>query len=927
MSEIPPYLHLWGKANKDESGNVAWHPLAYHMLDVAAVAWAWLEEDKQLHRIFTDIFGWNKYSLQTLGLATALHDIGKASLGFQNKIPEIAKDANIQYSGAFNKHFDHGAFGGEWILNRMETEYSDREGILFNETFQNLWKSSCWHHGSLILHYENYSKDSYTEPKFNSNQGPETPQNRIHYFRSEIIKYILDAIIDSQTKIEITKDITASDLRFFAGFVSICDWVGSDSSHFTYCNINFDPIIYFQNAKEKAKVALSEFDLISKIQRPFKLFQELFPEIKMPRPLQKTIEGINFTGKPYLLIIEAPTGEGKTESALFAHSKGNNKGFFFGLPTQGSANQISNRVNRFLIHNLKVNQKAILAHGTAWLNREVKEDEKYDSSRNNNENTAESELSEWFFSKKRTLLAPYGVGTVDQAMLAALNVKHGFVKLFGLSGKTLIIDEVHAYDSFMLPIIERLLEWCAALRANVILLSATLPSSMKERLLSAYSTKKLIFQKDKYPLISYIEKDSENLIEHSNIQTRKEEIISIYFATHEKENISEIAGKILESIQNEGNVLWICNTIQKAQQVYSYLKDYKTEISDTFYLKLFHSRFKFKDRKIIEQEIESLFGPENSDEKYSRPKRGILIATQVAEQSLDIDFDYLVTDIAPIDLLLQRLGRIHRHNRTNRAGCFPEPSALILVPASLEEFKSFSSMYYEFTIAKTLALLSETSTIQLPQMYRKFVEEVYSTQIPKKELFKLDEIDLCIQVKDWNILYDKLEKSQEELDTKGSKGRIPSVKTNIEDILQDTLLSEEENAYFFAKTRDGENTLQLIPVYSNENGYLLDDTLQLTEIIPEKLSLQLQKSLAENTISVSSPKSFVNNILKSPTVLAGGFTLTKWQNKLNKTGPLKGKYLILLGQDGTASYSFGKKKYNLQYDMEFGLRIQMHQEN
>ncbi|EPG75085.1 CRISPR-associated helicase Cas3 [Leptospira fainei serovar Hurstbridge str. BUT 6] len=927
MSETRPYLHLWGKANKDEFGKLTWHPLVYHMLDVAAVAWIWLEADKQLRRIFTDLFGWNEYSLQTFGLATALHDIGKASLGFQNKIPEIAKEANIQYSGAFNKHFDHGAFGGEWILNRMETEYPNKEGILFNETFQNLWKSSCWHHGSLILNYENYSKDSYNEPKFNPNQGLEISQNRIHYFRSEIIKYVLDAITDYKAEIKTIEKISASDLRFFAGFVSVCDWVGSDSSHFTYCNISLDPKVYFHNAKEKAKEALSEFDLISKIQKPFMRFQELFPEIKTPRPLQKTIESINFTGKPYLLIIEAPTGEGKTESALFAHSKGYNKGFFFGLPTQGSANQISNRVNRFLIHNLKVNQKAILAHGTAWLNREVKEDGKYGSSKNNIENTAESELSEWFFSKKRTLLAPYGVGTIDQAMLAALNVKHGFVKLFGLSGKTLIIDEVHAYDSFMLPIIERLLEWCASLRANVILLSATLPSSMKERLLCAYSTKKLIFQRDKYPLISYIEKDSENLLEHSNIQTRKEEIISIQFATHEKGNISEIANKILESIQNEGNVLWICNTIQKAQQVYSYLKDYKTQTSDTFYLKLFHSRFKFKDRKSIEQEIESLFGPENSNEKRSRPKRGILIATQVAEQSLDIDFDYLVTDIAPIDLLLQRLGRIHRHNRINRASRFSEPSVLILIPASLEEFKSFSSMYYEFTIAKTLAALSETPKIRLPQMYRNFVEEVYSTKIPKKESFKLGEIDLSIQVKDWNNLYDKLEKSQEELDTKGSKGRIPSVKTNIEDILQDTLLSEEDNAYFVAKTRDGDSTLQLIPVHSNENKYLLDDTLQLTEKIPEKLSLQLQKFLAENTISVSSPRSFVRNILKSPTFLANGSTLTKWQNKLNKIGPLKGKYFILLDQDRTISHSFGKNEYHIQYDTEFGLRIQTHQVN
>lgn len=926
MNSIEPHLCLWGKANKDESGNLTWHPLAYHMLDVAAVATVWLEEDGQLRKIFSDLIGWSKDSLQILGLATALHDIGKASLGFQNKIPEIAAISSIQYSGAFNKHFDHGAFGGEWVLNRMEEEYVDQDSILYDETFQSLWKSACWHHGALILDYESYSRD-YHEPRASRNEELKILINNIQHLRTETLKYIINAISDNPTKLERIPNISPSDLRLFAGFVSVCDWIGSDTSYFTYCPTNLDPKEYFQNAKEKAKAALAEFDLISQKQKPFTSFQELFPEIKTPRPLQKAIEDLKFSGKPYLLIIEAPTGEGKTESALFAHAKSNNKGFYFGLPTQGSANQISNRVNRFLMHNLKVNQKAILAHGTAWLNRDVKEDTNYGSLKSSNETTAESDLSDWFFSKKRTLLAPYGVGTVDQAMLAALNVKHGFVKLFGLSGKTLIIDEVHAYDSFMLPIIERLLEWCASLQTNVVLLSATLPTYMKEKLLNAYSGRKFDFQKNKYPLISYIEKGSEKITEHFDIQTRKEEIISIEFATHEKGDISEIANKILESIQSEGNILWICNTIQKAQQVYSYLKDYQTSTKDPFYLNLFHSRFKFKDRKNIELEIESLFGPETSDGKNSRPKRGILIATQVAEQSLDIDFDYLVTDIAPIDLLLQRLGRIHRHIRTNRAGTFPEAGALILIPSSLSEFKAFSSMYYDFTIAKTLAVLSETPTIRLPEMYRNFVEEVYSPKIPQKESFTLSDIDLTISEQDWKQIFNKLTISQEELDTKGSKGRIPSIKTNMEDIHHETLLSEEDNSYFVAKTRDGDEALQLIPIYAGENGYLLENSIPLSNTIPEKLSVKFQKVLAENSISVSSPKSFIKGILKSGSFIENGISLTKWQSKINKTGPLKGKYFILLNQNETTAYSFGKNEYKLQYDTEFGLRIQTNQGN
>lgn len=925
MSEIPDYLRLWGKANNDD-GVLTWHPLAYHMLDVAAVAWIWLETDAQLLNLVSDIFWKDESALSIFSLSIALHDIGKASLGFQNKIPELAKSAGLEYSGAFHKHFDHGAFGGEWILNRMDQEHSYTP-LLNEEWFRELWKSACWHHGSLIQNYENYSKDAYIELKYNEKKEDNAPQNKIQKLRGEIIDYIEKAILGTQGLRIAYHQISSSSLRFFAGFVSTCDWIGSDKSRFEYNQDYLKPEEYFRKAKENARDALKEFGLIKKPGRVFSKFKDLFPEIKIPRNLQTRIEEIQFTEKPYLLIIEAPTGEGKTESALFAHSKSPNRGFFFGLPTQSSANQISNRVNHFLFENLKTNQEAILAHGSAWLHREITQDRKYDGLQNNTETIAETELSEWFFSKKRTLLAPFGVGTVDQAMLAALNVKHGFVKLFSLSGKTLIIDEVHAYDSFMLPILERLLEWCATLKTNVILLSATLPSFMKARLLEAYSGNDLTFQKDKYPLISYVETESTTLQEYSDIQTRKEEIISLQFSTHTKNEISEIAEGVLRSIKKGGNVLWICNTIAKAQLVYSFLKEYKDTNQDSFYLKLFHSRFTFQDRRKIEQEIETLFGPKQDASKRIRPARGILVSTQVAEQSLDIDFDYLVTDIAPIDLLLQRLGRIHRHIRSNRPDHFAKPQVLILVPINLKELNLFSSMYYKFTIAKTMNSLSEISELLLPQMYRSLVEQVYSADIPQNEILTLGKLQFHISKNEWGNLFDQLKQKQEELDTKGSKGRISSVWTNTEDILQDTLLSEDDNAYFSAKTRDGETSLQLVPVMKAKENYNIGNFL-LQDKPPQKVSISLQTEIAENSIPVSSPKGFVQGIVKSE-IFRKDFhpLLAQWQKKLDKTGPLKGKYLLLLDATETTSYTLGNTIYNIKYDKEFGLRIQVQKEN
>ncbi|MCT8335192.1 CRISPR-associated helicase Cas3' [Leptospira sp. 85282-16] len=926
MKEFPDYMKLWGKADTDDNGNLIWHPLAYHMLDVAAVAEIWLSEDEKLQSVFSKLINTkNNKIIQTLTLAAAFHDVGKATIGFQNKIPELTKEFRLEYAPAQNTQFDHGKFGVHWIeeLRESDSEFSllqEKYSFIGDDTFLSLWKAACWHHGSLIKYSESDQyANGFREINSKKNQIFEVSAK----YRNKTLEYITEGIIQDFS-ISNELKISPSLVRLFAGFVSVCDWIGSDKEYFEYIREPFLSKEYYKQAKLKALQVLNDLGILFKMPHDFINFKDLFPQIKTPRPIQQKLDEVEKTIDPYLLIIEAPTGEGKTESALFSFSRNIGRGFYFGLPTKASANQISKRIAKFLKENLRTLEPAILAHGTAWLQREkgLADDKSYDANASTElDKDAESELNDWFFSKKRTLLAHYGVGTVDQAMLAALNVKHGFVKLFGLSGKTLIIDEVHAYDSFMLPILERLLAWCGFLKTNVVLLSATLPNFMKEQLVSAYLGKPLITKiSSDYPLITLLNKN-QSIQQIGEMETRKKESIKIEFSTHEKDDIEVIVNTALKRIEATGDILWICNTIAKAQKVYGYFKKYKEKNKDNFYLKLFHARFTVSDRLQIEEEIEDYFGPE--EKSKGRPVRGILISTQVAEQSLDIDFDYLITDIAPIDLLLQRMGRVHRHIRSNRSSEFMNPATMLLVPESSRQIKDFASMYDSFTICKTILALSKMTdnTIQLPSMYRNLVEEVYNDSLPNENTIELKNISFEMDKNDWSEYRKQAKEKRESSIYKGVQGCIPMPETEIENISDSTLLSEEENSYFAAKTRDGDENLELVPVYFSGNQYYIGNLI-LSESIPDKLSMKTLKTIAENTVPVGSPKSFVIAMMKTKYIGIESIKLLKnWQEKMNKTSILKDKKIILLDKNQEINLRTSKSEFSIYYSQEFGMKI------
>lgn len=388
-------------------------------------------------------------------------------------------------------------------------------------------------------------------------------------------------------------------------------------------------------------------------------FTELFSF--PPRPLQEATATLaEDLATPGLVLVEAPMGEGKTESAFHLTETWiqmlGQQGCYIALPTMATANALYARFYEFLEKtHPKDAPRLKLLHGHASMSdvyQQVRLSSVDDSEVASDEAIKWAE--EWFSYKKRGLLDSFGVGTIDQALVSVLQTKHGFVRLFGLSAKTVVIDEVHAYDLYTQKILERLLEWLKVMGSSVVLLSATLPKSTKHGLVSAYGGKSESEESTvPYPRVTTVFNGVINTYSVEKSAMTRE--VSLHWASADDIVLAGELGKVLV---DGGCVACICNTVNRAQELYNILRQELCDADIDF--QLFHARYPFEERERREYSAINSYGKE----ARNRPRRSILVATQVVEQSLDLDFDLMVTELAPIDLLLQRSGRLFRHSDT-----------------------------------------------------------------------------------------------------------------------------------------------------------------------------------------------------------------------------------------------------------------------
>ena len=715
---------LWAKTNQHHPDG-HYQPLLYHMLDVAAVGrliWDYCLIPRLRTRLERSLGIDARSQIMFL---SGTHDIGKASPGFQKKVPELSRNSGLPFSKNDQSH-PHG-FISACVLNEVLASCSASRVLA---------QIAGGHHGVFPR-----SVDLQMGRDTLGNDGWKTARHALLKEFANTVGFDLNQA--ARYKGEITDPAAVPAL---AGFISVADWIGSNQDFFPCVAKGGTPVKisaadYWRNAQRQAQNALEKLGWLPAVSfADVAQFDVVFSGL-VPNSLQAAaIELASKQTSPYLMIVEAPMGQGKTEAALYAADmamcRGLARGMYIAMPTQATGNAMFMRVlNDYLKHRGhqgKLNLQ--LVHGDALLAQmaEAKEGEIPEFNPKSIGDEGDVEAQSWFTAKKRPLLAPFGVGTIDQSLLSVLQTKHWFVRLFGLAGKVVIFDEVHAYDAYMSTILERLLHWLAEVDCTVILLSATLPEARRKALAKAYSGRDDVECK-RYPRITLakprhypdVQTDGPACAE---IPMGEPHFIDLRFAPTDLPSLSATLGHQLE---HGGCAVVICNTVNRAIEVYEHLRDHLKEIECL----LFHARTLRMWRREREEEVLRKFGKggKQADGTYAnphRPLRAVLVATQVVEQSLDLDFDLMVSEVAPVDLLLQRSGRLHRHPRLRPAG-LEIPRFIVLcdaetVGAPPESFgKSIEFVYDRYVLLRTWLALRKRDKIEVPTDIEALVEAVY----------------------------------------------------------------------------------------------------------------------------------------------------------------------------------------------------------
>jgi len=729
MDNIPTYFRYWGKADPNFPGEPKWHPLVYHCLDVAAVAAAWWDQSPSIRHTFASSFSVQKKDARHLRswvlFFIALHDIGKIDVRFQMKSKETLSECwpdlnleDVDTSSNVTESFNHGSAGYAWAAKEYPQWLQNDDGDYQIWDAWRPWLSAVTgHHGDLSENSSIYQPD-----------GEEYVIEHDRKARATWVKTIRELFL-------MPKSAFISDLpplcgdtakMLLAGFCSISDWIGSHRDYFQF----FEPIMdckkYFSSRAQSVKRRKLLFRL-GLIEKPSQYvgIGALLDADANPRGVQVLVD--SFPLLPGLTIIEAPTGSGKTEAAMAYAWRlletGQTDSIVFALPTQATANAMLKRLEAFADKAFDgQGANVVLSHGKRNFNQEFQrlvEAGLRHSPQGRDESS--SQCSAWLAqSKKRVFLGQVGVCTIDQVLLSVLPVKHKFVRGFGVNKSVLIIDEVHAYDSYMHGLLSKVLFRQRESGGSAVLLSATLPLSVRTSLLETWSSSKAPF--NDYPLVTHVS-GSEHVPMTLPDEHRPEEYhISIecipFPNAFPDENLLQ---RVTLAARAGARVAFVCNLVDDAQQI---AKSLRTLLDDTLIpVDTFHARYRFLDRQTKEDSALKSYGK-------NAPRNGgrILVATQVIEQSLDLDFDLMLTQICPVDLLFQRLGRLHRHPQKRPSG-FESPHCIV-VTAQDWKYGLHKEVYGNTRVLwRTETLLRNIEggvrDISFPKAYREWIDAVY----------------------------------------------------------------------------------------------------------------------------------------------------------------------------------------------------------
>ncbi|MET8806901.1 CRISPR-associated helicase Cas3' [Streptomyces sp. NPDC004546] len=619
-----------------------------------------------------------------------VHDIGKATPAFACQVEQLAQVMrgqglemrSRQAMGADRRLAPHGLAGqvllGEWL--------EERHGWTVKQAGQ-FTVAVGGHHGVPPEHGQIQALGGH--PHLLRTHG----SSRALW--KQVQEELLDACADEFGVRECLPAWQAVKLPqpvqvLLSALVIVSDWIASNPDLFPYF-----PEDVPRTGPERIAAAWRGLDLpgpwhakepVGDVQELFASRFDLPPGAKV-RPVQEAaVELARGMDEPGLMVIEAPMGEGKTEAALAAvevlASRSGAGGVFFALPTMATGNAMFPRLLDWLDHLPApegTRYSVQLAHSKAALNDDFadlmgkgrriaavdvdgSEEREWRPTSRNRFAAAELVAHAWLRGRKKAMLSSFVAGTVDQLLFAGLKSRHLAMRHLAIAGKVVVIDEAHAYDTYMSIYLDRVLSWLGAYRVPVVVLSATLPAGRRRELAEAYAGKATgeaaasfdaVAQADAYPLLTAVTPGGEPVMRRPAASGRVTDV--------ELERLDDDVDILADRLERElaagGCALVVRNTVRRVLEAAAALRERFGEAHVT----VAHSSFIDVDRAAKDAGLLKSFGPPG---KTDRPEAAhIVVASQVAEQSLDVDFDLLVTDLAPVDLLLQRMGRLHRHLR------------------------------------------------------------------------------------------------------------------------------------------------------------------------------------------------------------------------------------------------------------------------
>ncbi|MDG4827686.1 CRISPR-associated helicase Cas3' [Solwaraspora sp. WMMD1047] len=733
-------LRIWGK----ERGLASPYPLLWHLVDTAAVAgalWDGHLTAGQRRFVASGMDVDEGHARLLVMLWAGLHDLGKASPGFQVQCqrayePLRADPAYGLVAGGRDLGHD---MASQLALVKLLGQDRPQVGPRSGQPAYRVAQMLGGHHG-----------------RFRSAQHRDLIAGRLGggswaSQRSALFRTITKAVGSPASPERVDPRVAV----LVTGLIILADWLASQEHYLRgqLLSVPADSSVevvaaHLAGLCGRATRLLDGAGLGVPILRQL-TFEEVFPF--RPNALQRSIrdELLPRVDGPGLLIVTAATGDGKTEVALIAARElaevSDASGFYFALPTMATADQMYKRVREFTNRVADGPAAVTLLHSLSWLNAAYegspKDEPQGDSDVASSDKYTLTAAPDWLKGRKRGLLAGFSVGTIDQALMAALATRHNALRLLGLSGKVFIVDEAHSYDDYMRAVLCKLLTWLGSMRCSVILLSATLPASHVHSLAAAYRRGAGLppVRLGPVPYPGWVFVPARSGGSSITISTEAQAAVAtgrriplrldirpVRHSSGSETSDPSDRRAVLEAVltplvRDRGYAAVVCNTVDDAQQTYEMTREWTRDRAEVY---LLHSRFPSGQREEITQRIVALLGKDSIE----RHKRVIVVATQVIEQSLDLDFDLVVSDLAPLAQVLQRAGRCHRHARARPAWA-RTPRLVILDPHHDGRYakpRRWGDVYHDYLLRATHLRLSGVETIRIPEDVQEHMEAVYS---------------------------------------------------------------------------------------------------------------------------------------------------------------------------------------------------------